>query len=166
MINLKTTKALTILVLQTLLVAATQVIEWRPDFGCWHHPEEIERQHEGPLTLLQRLRFLRARNGEIIVRNFSGLSATRPNASRIAVALNNSEVRMSTSRCSNRCAPTLALRTTPFRGKAIEFDRDNHAVCGTVDQSFVPSGCEENCIGTVFVWNGRVLYFRRRCRPP
>ena len=45
----------------------------------------------------------------------------------------------------------LPLAMAPARGKLIEFERDGRAVCGTVDEIFIPPGCEENCIGTVFV---------------
>ena len=43
------------------------------------------------------------------------------------------------------------LEATPLRGTSIAFERAGHAVCGTVDAVFMPPGCEENCIGTVFV---------------
>ena len=46
------------------------------------------------------------------------------------------------------------LGSTPVRGKIIELERDGQAVRGTVDEVFIPPGCEENCIGTVFVSEG------------
>jgi hypothetical protein len=45
----------------------------------------------------------------------------------------------------------VALAAAPQRGAAIEFARDGRTVQGTVDALFIPPGCEENCIGTVFV---------------
>jgi hypothetical protein len=46
------------------------------------------------------------------------------------------------------------LETAPARGTAIAFDRDGRTVRGTVAAIFIPPGCEENCIGTVFVSEG------------
>jgi hypothetical protein len=43
------------------------------------------------------------------------------------------------------------LGTEPVRGAIIEFRREGRAVGGIVDAVFIPPGCEENCIGTVFV---------------
>lgn len=50
-----------------------------------------------------------------------------------------------------RPAGHFQLATAPASGKAIAFERDGHAVRGTVDEVFIPPGCDENCIGTVFV---------------
>jgi hypothetical protein len=53
-----------------------------------------------------------------------------------------------------RPAGHFQLATAPVSGKAIAFERDGQAVCGTVDEVFIPPGCDENCIGTVFVSGG------------
>ena len=46
------------------------------------------------------------------------------------------------------------LEGAPRRGTSIAFERDADWVRGTVDAVFIPPGCEENCIGTVFVTEG------------
>jgi hypothetical protein len=43
------------------------------------------------------------------------------------------------------------LETAPLRGQVIAFERDGREVCGAVDAVFISPGCEENCVGTVFV---------------
>ena len=46
---------------------------------------------------------------------------------------------------------TCRQAAAPARGQAIEFAYGGRSVRGTVDALFIPPGCEENCIGTVFV---------------
>jgi hypothetical protein len=46
------------------------------------------------------------------------------------------------------------LEAAPLRGTFIAFERDGLTIRGTVDAVFIPPGCEENCIGTVFVSEG------------
>jgi hypothetical protein len=44
-----------------------------------------------------------------------------------------------------------ALAAQPSRGETIELAHCGRSVRGTVDALFIPPGCEENCIGTLFV---------------
>jgi hypothetical protein len=46
------------------------------------------------------------------------------------------------------------LAATPQRGTTIAFEHDGNTMRATVDAVFIPPGCEENCIGTVFVSEG------------
>ncbi len=43
------------------------------------------------------------------------------------------------------------LTAAPACGQVIEFAHGGRPVRGTVDALVIPPGCEENCIGTVFV---------------
>jgi hypothetical protein len=48
---------------------------------------------------------------------------------------------------SGHCTLTLA----PSRGQIADFELEGHMTRGVIDEVFIPPGCEENCIGTVFV---------------
>jgi hypothetical protein len=50
---------------------------------------------------------------------------------------------------------TTPLEPAPQRDASIAFDCDGRRVHGTVDAVFIPPGCEENCVGTVFVSESR-----------
>ena len=39
----------------------------------------------------------------------------------------------------------------PAIGAAIEAETDGRTVRGTIDQIHVPPGCDEHCIGTIFL---------------
>jgi hypothetical protein len=69
----------------------------------------------------------------------------------IAMALTYSIFLRSRGALDYTPAGHLPLATAPSRGGVIAFERDGNAVCGTVDEVFVPPGCEENCIATLFV---------------
>jgi hypothetical protein len=43
------------------------------------------------------------------------------------------------------------LETQPPRGALIEVDCDGRKLRGLVEAVFIPPGCEENCIGTMFL---------------
>jgi hypothetical protein len=43
------------------------------------------------------------------------------------------------------------LETQPPRGSIIEVDWEGRALRGIVEAVFIPPGCEENCIGTLFL---------------
>ncbi len=45
----------------------------------------------------------------------------------------------------------VALPAAPARGAAIAFAQGGRTIAATVDALVIPPGCEENCIGTVFV---------------
>jgi len=45
----------------------------------------------------------------------------------------------------------MALAGTPARGAEIAIEHAGRTVSATVDALFIPPGCEENCVGTVFV---------------
>lgn len=43
------------------------------------------------------------------------------------------------------------LATMPSRGQLISASHEGRLIRGTIDELFIPPGCEEHCIGTVFV---------------
>jgi hypothetical protein len=45
----------------------------------------------------------------------------------------------------------VTLEAAPLRGASFEFAHERCTVHGTVEQLFIPPGCEENCVGTLFV---------------
>jgi hypothetical protein len=45
----------------------------------------------------------------------------------------------------------VALAEAPARGAAIAIAHDGRTIAATVNALVIPPGCEENCIGTVFV---------------
>jgi hypothetical protein len=53
-----------------------------------------------------------------------------------------------------RPAGHVELEAAPQRGTTIAFEHDGTMMRGTVDAVFIPPGCEENCIGTMFVSEG------------
>jgi hypothetical protein len=50
-----------------------------------------------------------------------------------------------------RRAGSVRLDTQPPRGSVIEVDCDGCKLRGFVEAVFIPPGCEENCVGTVFL---------------
>jgi hypothetical protein len=50
-----------------------------------------------------------------------------------------------------RRAGSVRLETQPPRGSVIEVNCDGRNVRGFVEAVLIPPGCEENCIGTVFL---------------
>ena len=48
-------------------------------------------------------------------------------------------------------AGAVRLETMPGQGTVIEFVHEGAVLRGTVEAVFIPPGCEENCIGTVFL---------------
>jgi hypothetical protein len=50
-----------------------------------------------------------------------------------------------------RRAGSVPLATQPERGTMIEIDCEGRTLRGVVEAIFIPPGCEENCIGTVFL---------------
>jgi hypothetical protein len=50
-----------------------------------------------------------------------------------------------------RRAGSVRLETRPPRGTVIEIECDGRRLRGFVEAIFIPPGCEENCIGTVFL---------------
>lgn len=50
-----------------------------------------------------------------------------------------------------RRAGAVQLETQPPRGSVIEIDCDGRRLRGLVEAIFIPPGCEENCIGTLFL---------------
>ena len=50
-----------------------------------------------------------------------------------------------------RRAGSVRLETQPPRGAVIEVNWEARALRGTVEAVFIPPGCEENCIGTLFL---------------
>jgi len=46
------------------------------------------------------------------------------------------------------------LAAPPVRGTVIEVECSGRRLRGVVDAIFIPPGCEENCIGTVFLSEG------------
>ncbi len=50
-----------------------------------------------------------------------------------------------------RRAGSVRLETQPPRGSVIEVSCDGRTLRGFVEAVFIPPGCEENCIGTVFL---------------
>jgi hypothetical protein len=46
---------------------------------------------------------------------------------------------------------SVRLETQPPRGTVIEVECDGRKLRGFVEAIFIPPGCEENCIGTVFL---------------
>ena len=50
-----------------------------------------------------------------------------------------------------RRAGSVRLEMQPPRGSVIEVNCDGRKLRGSVEVVFIPPGCEENCIGTVFL---------------
>ena len=50
-----------------------------------------------------------------------------------------------------RRAGSVQLEAQPQRGSVIEVSCDGRKLRGLVEAVFIPPGCEENCIGTVFL---------------
>jgi hypothetical protein len=50
-----------------------------------------------------------------------------------------------------RRAGSVRLEMQPPRGSIIEVTCDGRKLRGSVEAVFIPPGCEENCIGTVFL---------------
>jgi len=50
-----------------------------------------------------------------------------------------------------RRAGSVRLDAQPPRGSIIEVHRAGRPLRGLVEAVFIPPGCEENCIGTLFV---------------
>jgi hypothetical protein len=50
-----------------------------------------------------------------------------------------------------RRAGSVRLETQPPRGTMIEVESEGRKLRGFVEAIFIPPGCEENCIGTVFL---------------
>lgn len=50
-----------------------------------------------------------------------------------------------------RRAGSVRLAAQPPRGSVIEVTSDGRRLRGVVEAVFIPPGCEENCIGTVFL---------------
>jgi hypothetical protein len=50
-----------------------------------------------------------------------------------------------------RRAGSVRLEMQPARGTVIEVECDGRKLRGFVEAIFIPPGCEENCIGTVFL---------------
>jgi|KBSMisStaDraftv2_1062788.scaffolds.fasta_scaffold2886552_2 hypothetical protein len=50
-----------------------------------------------------------------------------------------------------RRAGSVRLEAQPPRGSVIEVDCEGRTLRGFVEAVFIPPGCEENCIGTVFL---------------
>lgn len=46
------------------------------------------------------------------------------------------------------------LARSPVQGAVIEIALEGRTIRGIVDALFIPPGCEENCVGTVFVSEG------------
>ncbi|HEV8016251.1 MAG TPA: hypothetical protein VGP48_12000 [Stellaceae bacterium] len=51
-------------------------------------------------------------------------------------------------------AGSARLAAVPMRGSMIEIACDGRMLRGVVDAIFIPPGCEENCVGTVFLSEG------------
>jgi hypothetical protein len=47
-------------------------------------------------------------------------------------------------------AGRIELADAPADGAAIALDYEGRAIRGTVDRLFIPPGCDEHCIGTIF----------------
>ena len=47
-------------------------------------------------------------------------------------------------------AGQLTLDGTPGRGAGIAIEFEGRALTGTVDELFIPPGCDEHCIATIF----------------
>jgi len=50
-----------------------------------------------------------------------------------------------------RRAGSVRLAAQPARGTMVEIDCEGRRLRGLVEAVFVPPGCEENCIGTLFL---------------
>lgn len=48
-------------------------------------------------------------------------------------------------------AEQIIMTAPPERGAMLDFARDGQTVSAIVDHIHVPPGCEEHCIGTIFV---------------
>jgi hypothetical protein len=72
-------------------------------------------------------------------------------ASSIAMPLTYAIFLRSRGTSDYKPAGHVPLAAAPARGEALAFERDGSAVHGVVDEIFIPPGCEENCIATVFV---------------
>lgn len=44
-----------------------------------------------------------------------------------------------------------SLAAQPVRGAVIEVDCGGRKLRGVVDALFIPPGCDENCVGTIFL---------------
>ncbi len=53
-----------------------------------------------------------------------------------------------------RRAGAVRLVTMPPRGAVIEVEHEGRKLRGIVEAVFIPPGCEENCVGTVFLTEG------------
>jgi hypothetical protein len=53
-----------------------------------------------------------------------------------------------------KSAGTAILATMPQQGGVLDVIIDGRTRRGIVDALFIPPGCEENCIGTVFLSEG------------
>jgi hypothetical protein len=53
-----------------------------------------------------------------------------------------------------RRAGTAVLDTMPVRGAMIEVHCDGRELRGLIEAVIIPPGCEENCVGTVFLSEG------------
>lgn len=50
-----------------------------------------------------------------------------------------------------RRAGSVRLEAQPPRGSVLEVDYDGRKLGGVVEAIFIPPGCEDNCIGTLFL---------------
>ncbi len=50
-----------------------------------------------------------------------------------------------------RRAGSLQFATVPPRGAIIELDRDGGKLHAVIEAIFIPPGCDENCVGTIFI---------------
>ena len=50
-----------------------------------------------------------------------------------------------------RRAGSVRLETQPLRGSLIDASCDGRTLRGVVEAVFIPPGCEENCVGTIFL---------------
>lgn len=48
-------------------------------------------------------------------------------------------------------AGAVRLATQPPQGSVVEIEQGGRKLRATVEAVFIPPGCEENCIGTIFV---------------
>ena len=47
-------------------------------------------------------------------------------------------------------AGRLELAAKPRRGEEIAVEREGRVVRGTIDELYIPPGCDEHCMGTIF----------------
>jgi hypothetical protein len=50
-----------------------------------------------------------------------------------------------------RRAGAIRLDSQPPQGTALDIEYDGRALRGLIEAVFIPPGCEENCIGTLFL---------------